>query len=163
RRRGVGAKHKAARPAPRRTGEPDPDRACPDDPDRDRDEGVHRSRNATAWRSALGACGTRVRGLDGRALRRGPRAPLPDLVDRVPDGVPRRAEAHRGRRPLDPRSRVRWAPRCARHARGLPTLLMSDELLDRARTVAARAYAPYSNYLVGAAVRARDGRIYEGV
>ena len=40
---------------------------------------------------------------------------------------------------------------------------MSDELLDRARAVAARAYAPYSNYLVGAAVRARDGRIYEGV
>ena len=29
--------------------------------------------------------------------------------------------------------------------------------------MAARAYAPYSNYLVGAAVRARDGRIYEGV
>ena len=40
---------------------------------------------------------------------------------------------------------------------------MSDELLDRARTVAARAYAPYSNYLVGAALRSRDGRIYEGV
>ena len=40
---------------------------------------------------------------------------------------------------------------------------MTDELLDRARTVAARAYAPYSNYLVGAAVRSRDGRIYEGV
>ena len=40
---------------------------------------------------------------------------------------------------------------------------MSDDLLARARAVAARAYAPYSNYLVGAAVRARDGRIYEGV
>jgi cytidine deaminase len=40
---------------------------------------------------------------------------------------------------------------------------MSDELLDRARAAAARAYAPYSNYLVGAAVRALDGRIYEGV
>jgi cytidine deaminase len=40
---------------------------------------------------------------------------------------------------------------------------MSDELLDRAQAVAGRAYAPYSNYLVGAAVRARDGRIYEGV
>jgi cytidine deaminase len=40
---------------------------------------------------------------------------------------------------------------------------MSNELLDRARAVAARAYAPYSNYLVGAAVRSRDGRIYEGV
>ena len=40
---------------------------------------------------------------------------------------------------------------------------MTDELLDRARAVAARAYAPYSNYLVGAAVRSRDGRVYEGV
>ena len=40
---------------------------------------------------------------------------------------------------------------------------MSDDLLARARAVAARAYAPYSNYLVGAAVCARDGRIYEGV
>jgi cytidine deaminase len=40
---------------------------------------------------------------------------------------------------------------------------MSDELYERAVTVAERAYAPYSNYLVGAAVRARDGRIFEGV
>jgi cytidine deaminase len=40
---------------------------------------------------------------------------------------------------------------------------MSDDLLARAEAVAARAYAPYSNYLVGAAVRARDGHIYEGV
>ena len=40
---------------------------------------------------------------------------------------------------------------------------MSHELLDRARAAAAGAYAPYSNYLVGAAVRTHDGRIYEGV
>ena len=40
---------------------------------------------------------------------------------------------------------------------------MRDDLLARATAVAARAYAPYSNYLVGAAVRARDGTIYEGV
>jgi cytidine deaminase len=39
---------------------------------------------------------------------------------------------------------------------------MSDELLSRAQAAAARAYAPYSNYLVGAAIRARNGRIYEG-
>ena len=40
---------------------------------------------------------------------------------------------------------------------------MSDDLLARAQAAAARAYAPYSNYLVGAAIRARSGRIYEGV
>ena len=40
---------------------------------------------------------------------------------------------------------------------------MSDELYERAVAVAARAYAPYSNYLVGAAVLSRDGRIFEGV
>jgi cytidine deaminase len=40
---------------------------------------------------------------------------------------------------------------------------VSDDLLARAQAAAARAYAPYSNYLVGAAVRARSGRIYEGV
>jgi cytidine deaminase len=40
---------------------------------------------------------------------------------------------------------------------------MSDDLLARAQAAAARAYAPYSNYLVGAALRARNGRIYEGV
>jgi cytidine deaminase len=40
---------------------------------------------------------------------------------------------------------------------------MSDELYERAVAVAERAYAPYSSYFVGAAVRARDGRIFEGV
>ena len=40
---------------------------------------------------------------------------------------------------------------------------MTDELYERAVVAAARAYAPYSNYLVGAAVRARDGRVFEGV
>ena len=40
---------------------------------------------------------------------------------------------------------------------------MSDELYERAVAIAQAAYAPYSNYLVGAAVRARDGRIFEGV
>jgi cytidine deaminase len=40
---------------------------------------------------------------------------------------------------------------------------VSDELFERALAVAERAYAPYSNYLVGAAVRARDGRVFEGV
>ena len=40
---------------------------------------------------------------------------------------------------------------------------MSDELYERAVEVAARAYAPYSRYLVGAVVQARDGRVFEGV
>jgi cytidine deaminase len=40
---------------------------------------------------------------------------------------------------------------------------MSDELYELAVAIAERAYAPYSNYFVGAAVRARDGRVFEGV
>jgi cytidine deaminase len=43
---------------------------------------------------------------------------------------------------------------------------MTDEdraLFARAEAAAARAYAPYSNFRVGAAVRARDGRVFEGV
>jgi cytidine deaminase len=40
---------------------------------------------------------------------------------------------------------------------------MSRELVERAAAAAARAYAPYSEYFVGAAVRARDGRVFEGV
>jgi len=40
---------------------------------------------------------------------------------------------------------------------------VSGNLYERAVAVAERAYAPYSRYLVGAAVLARDGRIFEGV
>jgi cytidine deaminase len=39
---------------------------------------------------------------------------------------------------------------------------VNDDLLARAEAVAERAYAPYSRYFVGAAVAARDGRIFEG-
>jgi cytidine deaminase len=37
------------------------------------------------------------------------------------------------------------------------------ELYDAAIEVAGRAYAPYSEFLVGAAVRTRDGRVFLGV
>lgn len=37
-----------------------------------------------------------------------------------------------------------------------------DELVERARQVRANAYAPYSQFLVGAAVRSAGGNIYVG-
>jgi cytidine deaminase len=40
---------------------------------------------------------------------------------------------------------------------------MSYELVEKAETAAAKAYAPYSLYPVGAVVRARDGREFAGV
>ena len=40
---------------------------------------------------------------------------------------------------------------------------MSRDLYERAVDVSARAYAPYSEYLVGAAVRTQDGKVFEGV
>ena len=38
--------------------------------------------------------------------------------------------------------------------------MTAEELVRRADAAAANAYAPYSNYLVGAAVLARDGRVF---
>jgi cytidine deaminase len=40
---------------------------------------------------------------------------------------------------------------------------MTGKLYDRAVAAAEQAYAPYSKFLVGAAVRTHDGRVYEGV
>ena len=40
---------------------------------------------------------------------------------------------------------------------------MSRDLYERAVEISQRAYAPYSNYLVGAAVRTHDGKVFEGV
>jgi cytidine deaminase len=40
---------------------------------------------------------------------------------------------------------------------------MSDELVDKAVAAAAKAYAPYSKYNVGAVVRTTDGREFGGV
>jgi cytidine deaminase len=38
-----------------------------------------------------------------------------------------------------------------------------SDLVEKAEAAAARAYAPYSNYFVGAVVRAADGREFTGV
>ena len=40
--------------------------------------------------------------------------------------------------------------------------MTAEELLTRADEAAANAYAPYSEYHVGAAVLARDGRVFAG-
>jgi len=40
---------------------------------------------------------------------------------------------------------------------------VSEQLVGKAEEIAKRAYAPYSNYYVGAVVRAQDGREFEGV
>lgn len=40
---------------------------------------------------------------------------------------------------------------------------VTEELVVKAEAVAARAYAPYSNYNVGAVARTDDGREFEGV
>jgi cytidine deaminase len=37
------------------------------------------------------------------------------------------------------------------------------DLVEKAEAVAGRAYAPYSNYHVGAVLRTNDGREFEGV
>jgi cytidine deaminase len=38
-----------------------------------------------------------------------------------------------------------------------------EELVSRAESAAAHAYAPYSNYLVGATIELADGRVFDGV
>ena len=40
--------------------------------------------------------------------------------------------------------------------------MSGEELVARAEAAAAHAYAPYSNYLVGAVVLLKDGRVFEG-
>ena len=64
--------------------------------------------------------------------------------------------------PLLRRGPLRRPDRRARRARRLPGRSMT-ELVEKAEAVAARAYAPYSNYNVGAVVRTDDGREFEGV
>src|SRR5205823_15019301 len=66
------------------------------------------------------------------------------------------------RRPCRPRDCLRRRTRRARDPRRLPAAV-SRELYERAVAISARAYAPYSKYLVGAAIRTRDGKVFEGV
>ena len=40
--------------------------------------------------------------------------------------------------------------------------MTDEELLERADAVAKNAYAPYSDFHVGAAIVTRDGRVFEG-
>ena len=41
--------------------------------------------------------------------------------------------------------------------------MTAEELVMRAEAAAVHAYAPYSNYFVGASVLTKDGRVYDGV
>lgn len=41
--------------------------------------------------------------------------------------------------------------------------MTGEELVVRAEAAAVHAYAPYSNYLVGACVLTKDGRVFDGV
>ena len=41
--------------------------------------------------------------------------------------------------------------------------MTGEELYERAKVAAQHAYAPYSEYRVGAAVLTRDGHVFEGV
>ena len=102
--------------------------------------------------------------LDGRHPgRRRQRALVPDHVPDVPHGSARRPDADRVGGALVPRGRLRRGLGRAVRPRHLPGVRMSDELYEQAARVAERAYAPYSNFNVGAVVRARDGRLFEGV
>jgi len=41
--------------------------------------------------------------------------------------------------------------------------MTGEQLVARAETAAAHAYAPYSKYLVGATIELADGRVFDGV
>src|SRR4029078_10076321 len=90
-------------------------------------------------------------------------APFPDLVADVHHGAARGADSGRIGGALGARGHLRRPAPRSHQARRLPGARVSEELYERAVAAANRAYAPYSNYLVGAAVKARDGRVFEGV
>src|SRR5581483_797280 len=103
----------------------------------------------------------------GRHVRRQGLGPqLPRLDADLPDGGPRRADPGRVGGALDPRGRLRRRTRRNHDARALPGVRVTDAdrtLYEQALAASARAYAPYSRFHVGAVVRTRDGRLYEGV
>ena len=91
-------------------------------------------------------------------------ASFPDLVAHVHHGAARRPDARGVGRALGAGSALRRRARRARHPRRVPAAVMTgEELVTRAEAAAANAYAPYSNYLVGATVLLKDGRIFDGV
>src|SRR5262249_53486201 len=129
---------------------------------RHRRQGLHRERNPLARRPAVGSRGARLRRLDGGDARaRRLAAPVFDLVPYVRDGAARGADADRIGRALHGRGLLRRTPRRADDARALPGLFavtaQDEELFARAEAIAARAYAPYSGFLVGAAALTTDG------
>src|SRR5438045_4239187 len=100
--------------------------------------------------------------MDGRDVHRRRLPPVPDLGADLHHGAARGADACRIRRPLDSRGRIRRRARRADHVGHVPAPVSRD-LYDRAVAISTRAYAPYSEYLVGAAVRTRDGNVFAGV
>jgi homotetrameric cytidine deaminase len=99
----------------------------------------------------------------GTPLRRRLTPLVPDHLLDLPDGPARGADPGRVGRALVSRGDLRRRARRARGPCHVPGVRMSADLYERAVAIAERAYAPYSNFFVGAAVRARDGRIFEGV
>ncbi len=90
---------------------------------------------------------------------------VPDLDAGVHHGAARGPDSRRIRRSLGRRGDLRRGARCARDADRLPGVRVTPdlELLAEADAAAANAYAPYSKFHVGAAVRTQDGRLFLGV
>lgn len=61
-----------------------------------------------------------------------------------------------------PRAARKGRPATARPKRAHPHASLLDELVQRAKAVRENAHAPYSRYLVGAAIATKSGRIFEG-